>query len=566
MYVGYDQYVEPREKYLHKPADTESMYEYLLACYSRISKDLGDYSAFVTPIADELSETPMSVLLRDVEALAAYLAAEGYKEGDVITAFMPTCAHAYPVMLACNKLGLIVNFVHPLTPPDAVVAVMRHTKSKGLFILDAISGYFGSAMELVPTIVCRTSDYCTGKAKAMAQYNEANNVKVPDVPYRLFSDVIANDLPAVPTVKNFGRKDAFYLQGGGTTGKSKTIRLSSFAFNSLAYKYYLIDENHDYTKDYCLAVLPCFHAYGLGGPVFYGLCNAYRPILIAKFDPEQVNSIIGKRCVTEILGVPKMFEKMLDAPNFEQPGLGNFKMLFVGGDLVSEALMQRFDSTVAKFGSKARLLPGYGLTEMSAGVTSGSSGHVNQKATGFPLAGTDLEIWDEDCNVLSCGEIGEIVTSGDQIMNGYLPDENISESGIYTDANGKPWIRTGDMGYLDEEGFLHFSGRKKRIIIIAGYNIYPATIEDKIAKLSYVNEVCVVQGYSDAGKPLAKLCVSLRDPDQDRDEAIAALKKYCEAHFEGFACPRKIEIFDLLPRTKMDKIDFMALSDAVPVG
>ena len=566
MYIGYDQYIEPKEQYMPKPTGNESLYEYFLECNRRLSKDLGDYGAFTTPIVDELSETPMSVLLSDIEKLAAYLASEGYKEGDVMTAFMPTCGHVFPVMFACNKLGMIVNFVHPLTPPDALAAIIRHTKSKGLFILDAISGYFGSVISMVPTVLCRTSDYCTGKAKAMAQYNEMNNVKVPDVPYKLYTDVIDNDLPAAETVKGFAKQDAFYLQGGGTTGKSKTIRLSSYAFNSLAYKYYIIDEDHDYKTDHCLAVLPCFHAYGLGGPLMYGICNAFSPILIPKFDPIQVNNIMSKVKVTEILGVPKMYEKLYDAPNFDNPALGNLKLIFAGGDLVSDAFLQKFDAAIAKHGSKAHLCRGYGLTEVCACATSGSRIHYKQSSAGFPLAGVEMEIWDDDCNKLPCGEIGEIVISSDHMMNGYLPDENIQETGIYTDENGKNWIRSGDMGSMDEDGFLYFSGRKKRIIIIAGYNIYPATIEEQVAKLSYINEVCAVQGYDDKGKPLVKLCVSLRDPEQNPDEAVAALKKYCAANIEGYACPRKFEVMEALPRTKMEKIDFVKLTDPIPAN
>ena len=120
------------------------------------------------------------------------------------------------------------------------------------------------------------------------------------------------------------------------------------------------------------------------------------------------------------------------------------------------------------------------------------------------------------------------------------------------------------MGSVDEDGFLYFSGRKKRIIIIAGYNIYPATIEDKVIALDYVSEVCAVQGYDDNGKPLVKLCVSLTDPEADKDEAVKKLKAFCEDNIEGYGCPRKYEIFDALPRTKMEKIDFMKLSDPIP--
>ena len=150
-------------------------------------------------------------------------------------------------------------------------------------------------------------------------------------------------------------------------------------------------------------------------------------------------------------------------------------------------------------------------------------------------------------------------------MNRYLPDEDVTETGIYTDANGKNWIRTGDMGYLDEDGHLIFSGRKKRIIIIAGYNIYPATIEEKVSRLDYIKEVCAVQGYDDeTGKPLVKLCVSLTDPEADKDEVIEKLKKFCHDNIEGYACPRKFVVLDLLPRTKMEKIDFLKLCDKAP--
>ena len=564
MYAAYDQYIEPKEKYLFQPEGHESLYEYLLECYRRISKDIGDYGAFVTPVLDTYSETPMSKMIADVEQLAAYLKAQGLKEGDVVTAFMPTCAHAFPVMYAVNKLGMILNFVHPLTPPDALLATMKHTKSKFLFILDAISGYFGAVMEQYPCVVCRTSDYCDGKALMMAQYNEANNVKIPDVPYTFYKDAISQNLAPVETVKNFGKKDAFYLQGGGTTGKSKTIILSSYAFNALSYKYYLMDMPHDYRNAYALSALPCFHAFGLGGSMIYAICNAFKPIMIPKFDAEQVNNLVKQLPIIEILGVPKMFQKMLEAPNFENEGLKNFKMLFSGGDIISDTFIKQFDETIAKHGSTARLCRGYGLTEMAATVTSSCWQHFKTESTGYPLPGVELQIWDEDCKPLPNYEIGEIVLAGENMMNGYLPDENIKETGIYIDENGKQWVRSGDMGYLDDDGYLFFSGRKKRIIIIAGYNIYPATIEDQITKLDYINEVCAVQGYSAEGKPLVKLCVSLKDPNMDHDEVIAALKDYCKAHIEGYACPRKFEILDLLPRTKIEKIDFVKLSDPVP--
>lgn len=460
MYAAYERYIEPREKYLPKPAGHESLYAYFLECHRRISNDIGDYTAFVTPVRDSWTETPMSVLLRDIERLAAYLHAQGLRQGDVVTAVLPTCAHVFPVLFAANKLGLTVHFVHPLTPPDALLAAMRHTKSKFLFLLDAISGDDGAVMAQYPCVVCRTSDYCTGKALAYAQYNERDNIKLPDVPFTFYRDALAQDLPAAETVQNLGKADAVYLGGGGTTGKSRTIALSSFAFNTQTYQYYLMDMAHDYRRDYALAVLPCAQAPGLGGAMLYAICNAYKPILISDFDAVQVNDLIRQFRVIEILGVPKMFQKMMEAPNFENEGLKNLKLLFSGGDRISDAFIRQFDETIAKHGSVARLCRGYGLPEMAGTVTSSCWQHFKTESAGYPLPGVEVQIWDEGGKELPVGTVGEIVLSGDNMMNGYLPDENNHESGVYVDSAGKQWVRSGDRGYLDEDGYLFVTDAK----------------------------------------------------------------------------------------------------------
>ena len=150
------------------------------------------------------------------------------------------------------------------------------------------------------------------------------------------------------------------------------------------------------------------------------------------------------------------------------------------------------------------------------------------------------------------------------MMNRYLPDDVIKDTGIYTDENGKKWIRTGDVGFLDADGHLVFTSRIKRIIIIAGYNIYPATIEEKVLDLDYISEACACQGYDENGKPYVKLVVSLADKTLDEEEAKEKLMRFCSSKLEGYSVPRKIVVMDALPRTKMEKIDFVKLSDPLP--
>ena len=553
--------------YLTEPGD-ESCYEYMLACYERYREDIGEFDAFVTPVANVESSTSMSKFIDDIEKLAAYINSKGYKKGDVFTVFLPTCPHAAVAFYAFNKLGIIVNFVHPLTPPQALEEIIAHTKSKGILMLDLFAGAFESVLKNHPSIICSTSDYCEGTAYQYAAYNEAQNAKVPELDTIVrFKDILAMDLPKAETVKNMGKTDAFYMHGGGTTGKSKTIILSSYCFNSLAFKYYMIDPPHDLKTCHCMAALPCFHAYGLIAGIHYAISNAYKPFMIPKFDPRQANDIISRYNVVEFLGVPKMFQKMMEEDNFDNPGLGNLLVVSAGGDVVPDSVLDKFDSYLIKYGSPTRFARGYGLTEMCGAATAnnGPTGHYKKESTGYPLYGITLQIWDDNAKEVPAGTVGEVCLTSDIIMNGYLPDDVITDSGIYYDDKGTPWIRTGDMGYVDEDGFLFFAGRKKRIIIIAGYNIYPATIEEKIDELDYISEVCAVQGYdSETGKPLVKLCVSLTDKEADHEEAILKLKAFCKENIEAYACPRKYEVLELLPRTKMEKIDFMKLSDPIP--
>lgn len=552
--------------YLNKP-ENESCYSYLLSAYKRISKDIGEnYTAFVTPVGPVESETKMDRFLSDIEKVASFLVSKGVSKGDVFTAFLPTCGHAAVAFYAVTKIGAVVNFVHPLTPPAQLEEIMQHTKSKGLFILDLFTAAYASVIKNHLSVICSTSDFCEGTAYQYALANEKQNAHVPEgETIAIYKDILALNLPEAPTIENPGKADAIYLHGGGTTGRSKTIIHSNYSFNFLAYSMYTLDPIHDYTNAYSLCVLPCFHAYGLGVAIHYAICNAYRPIMIPKFDPVQANNLIAKYCVLEILGVPKMFQKMIEADNFENDGVKNLLVISAGGDYVSNEFVDYFNAKIKSLGSKGYLGRGYGLTEMCA-VCTANSGMSDPKTTtvGRPVYGTEVEIWDEDCNKLSTGKLGEIVITGETMMNRYLPDDVIQDTGIYTDKNGKKWIRTGDVGFLDADGHLVFTSRIKRIIIIAGYNIYPATIEEKVNELDYITESCACQGYDENQKPYVKLVVAPSNPGCDEEELKEKLMAFCKENLEAYACPRKIFVVDALPRTKMEKVDFVKLSDPAP--
>lgn len=418
MYADYSQYIVPREHYLFQPQGHESLYEYLLECHRRIAKDLGDYTAFVTGAPGLYAETPMSVLLRDVEQLAAFLAAQGIRKGDAVTAALPLGGPLLTVLFAANKLGAVLQLLGPETAEQALSAAVGRSKSK-LAVLP------GQQDQAASCNLCKAD--ADGALTVVCSYAQA----------------LSQTLPAAKTVGGAGRAAAVLLPAEGT----QTAAFSSFAVNTQIYRYYLMDMAHDYRKDHALAVLPCWTGAGLSA-VLYALCNAYKPVLLPCPDAAQISGALRRTRVIEIFGDAAVFRSLLELPDDCRERLRHLRLLFcVGGGLGAEEI-RRLDETLAVCGSVARLCLCYGNTRTFGAVTACCWQHFKPGTAGFPLAGVEVQIWDGDGKALPNGEPGEIVLAVDSMMNG-LPDEN-----------GKEWIRPGDTGWLDDEGYLVVCGSK----------------------------------------------------------------------------------------------------------
>lgn len=501
--------------------------------------------------------------LHDVDAIAGYLDKSNIKKGDVVTIFLPTVVQSFAAFYAVNKIGAVANIVHPLTPADVLGEMLDETNSKAIFILDILSEPYKGVLEKrnLLTIICSNSDYVGGLIKPAFKIYEKTKVKSEiNVSRRISYSTVTHLSFIARAVENNGNEDAVYLHGGGTTGKSKTIRISSFNLNSLAFKLSFFDSPHNPGDEFSLIVLPLFHAFGLGVAMHFSMCAGFTCIGMPKFTAEKAIKYIKRYNVTYILGVPNMFRKMLDEPSFDGPHLKKLRLLWAGGDTVSENFLNTFNSKLQKWGSKGKLLRGYGLTEVSSVCTANIPSAYKENSVGRALPEIDVQIWNDKKKPLPPNTIGEIVVSGETVMNGYL---NSEDSGVYTDRKGKRYVLSGDLGYLDEDGYLYFTGRKKRLIIISGYNVYPNDIESKVTSLSYVDEACAVQGYLD-GKPIVKLFVTLSEPVFSEEETVLRIKEYCDKALERFSRPTFVTIMDKLPRTAMGKVDFMKLTDMAP--
>ncbi len=535
----------------------------IVTCYEYLKKSVEANGDFVGAISFG-NKIRMSQIMSDVDALAAYINSLGVRQGDSVTVFLPTTVHAFVSFYALNKIGVIANIVHPLTSPEGLEESINATKSKAVFILDILAEQYADVVNKlgIPCIVCSNSDYVSFPlTPAIKVFEKVKGKGLDNFKNRIrYTKAVSSGRNKPCEEFSDGSKTAVYLHGGGTTGKSKTIMLSSDNINCLAEKLEPLDSPHKPGAECSLVVLPMFHAFGLAVAMHYPITHGYTLLPMPQFSASAANKQLKKHNVSFLLGVPNMYKKMMEDENFEGPHLKNLRLVFCGGDFLSERLVKEFNHTVAKFGGKGRLFRGYGLTEVASVCTVNNYKDVREDSIGKPLTGMTVEIWDDMKNKLPAGSTGEIVITGSTVMQGYFNGEDtVPDDGVYTDKNGVRWILSGDLGYMDADGFVYFTGRKKRMIIISGYNVYPADIENAVLQLPFVSEACAVQGYI-KNKPCVKLCVTLKKP-MNHDDAIGEIQTYCKKNLARFSCPRKIEIMDSFPRTKMAKVDFMKLSD-----
>ncbi len=534
-------------------------FEYLEYCTSRF----GDVNMMQHFGIDYLR----SEIFRDISNLAAYFQKElGLKKGDVYTIFMPTTMQSIIGFYALNKIGVITSFVHPLMGADYLKEQLELVHSKGVMVLDLLVKEHIDTINKsgLPCLVCHSSDYSAGYKKAGSKFAESLVKKIytkyDNATY--YKEALLKHSDPECVTEN-GDDIAVYLNGGGTTGKSKTIKLTSKAVNELSWRVSDIDEVHEPGKEYEVIVLPLFHCFGLCVAVHMAMCNSACIIPMMQFDSRIFLSLMRRNNVIGFGGIPLMFQKLMKDKKFDGPHLKNVRLMFCGGDDISDSFIDEFNSYFEKWGATGRLRQGYGLTEIGSVCTTNTNAEFKRGSIGKPIRGVTVEIWDDDHKRLPAGEVGEFAISGPTVMQGYYAEGEAEDYGLYTDENGTKWVLSGDLGYEDEEGFFHFSGRKKRLVIISGYNVYPTDIERVVGELESVKECCAVQGW-DNNRSMVRLYLTMSDKKYETEETKEKICKLLEENFSKFYVPRDFVFMDKLPETPLMKIDFMKLTAADP--
>ena len=538
------------------------------SCYSYFLRDtahMGEYTLF----SFMGKEHKKSEFIADIEALSAFFKEEiGLKKGDVLSAVVPTSVEGMISFYALNNIGVIVNFIHPLLPLSQLEKILEKTKSKAIMLLDSSVPRLADLIAEfeLPAILLVMSTYAVPD-KYSAKANPESLALMKEKAARVYTYPEAIRDYAGRKIEgetDCGNDLAIFAQGGGTTGESKTIMITNDNLNWLVRGIgSILPVNDAIGVETELCCMPFFHCYGLVSGGLSAIHGGRKVVFMPKFDAEQFVDILRNNRVTQFNGVPNMFKKLLVTPGFDGPHLASLKVMYCGGDDVRPEIAAAYDRILSKYGSHAQICAGWGLTECCASCAANYYYWNKIGTVGHPIKFVNVEVWDPETNEpLPQGEIGQLVVSGPTVMAGYLEDDqNVRDIGIHKTEDGTRWVLTGDLAKLDEDGFIIFVGRIKRLIIISGYNIYPNDIEKLLEKVPYIHESCAVQGFDKDGKILVRLFVVAKDAEGNEEKYTKEIQELINEKINRFSVPREVKFISELPRTAVGKVDFMSLTE-----
>ncbi len=509
-------------------------------CYEMLVKN-ANRKGFIVYYGHKIK---ISRFLQDVDSFAVGLHSLNLQKGEVVTIYLPTCPQSLVAFYACSKLGLVANIVHPLIPFKLLKENSKKVQSKVLLFYDALVKNEKELLDMNQILVrCSIADYVTVRKPIFSLYASVIGKREKVLTYKSLCKQGDVD------VLGSGEDVVCYMHSGGTSGSPKIVKLTNFAVNQTALG---IKTMYHPTVDescYNLVTLPVFHAYGLCAGVHAPLIIGYSLVLIPKFKAKTVFATLKKYKVTCWSVVPAMLKKLIKANCFDnKKALKDLDVIWCGGDVLDESLVEEINGTLKKY-CTAQLMRGYGLTEVCGVCVVNNYDHYKKASCGQPMQTCKVQIWDDNRNVLPANQLGEIVICSQGNMQGYLEGE---------DCIVDNWVLTGDIGYLDEEGFLYIVDRKKRSIKIAAVNVFPSQIENCVKQLAFVDEACAV-GVTVDDKPYIKVFVTLKT-DMESQQVENAVKEICQANLIRYSVPQYVEVLSVMPRTPLGKIDFKFLA------
>ncbi|MEE1053760.1 MAG: AMP-binding protein [Acutalibacteraceae bacterium] len=512
--------------------------------------------------------TTYKKLIEQIETCAKALKTIGIREGDKVTIAMPNCPQAIYLFYAVNLVGGIANMIHPLSAEKEIEFYLNESESVTAITLDQFYHKFEHIRQktkVVNIIIASIKDELAQPIKAGYMLTSGRKIaKIPDdAPVIRWDEFMKLSKHCFYDYRVAKKSDdpAVILYSGGTTGTTKGIVLTNKNFNALGQQ--VIAANPMFVPgDKMLSAMPIFHGFGLGVCIHTMLSQGGRCVLVPRFTPKSYTKDLIKYKCNFIAGVPTLYEAMLRLPKTDKLDLSCLKGVFLGGDSLSVELKKKFDKFLAEHNAKVKVREGYGTTETVTACCLTPSHMAKEGSIGLPFPDTFIKIVEPDTDrELPYGEEGEILLAGPTVMKEYMGHPEETAKTLRKHSDGLTWVYTGDLGIMDEQGFIYFKGRAKRMIVTSGYNVYPAQIENILDANPLVQMSCVI-GVPDAYKmQKVKAFVKLSAGVEPSEETREALMEYCRKNIAKYAMPYDIEFRDDMPKTLVGKVAYRVLEE-----
>lgn len=494
------------------------------------------------------------------DAFACALAALGVRRGDRVAGVLPNCPQFFVAELACWKLGAIWVPLNPIYTADELVGPLQTTGAATMVTLSAFYERVKVAQPrtaLRHVVVTNIKEWFPPLLRALftlAVERKAGHRATPRDGDTWMPALLERHRGQRPAALRPGADDdALLLMSGGTTGTPKAVRVHHGALirTGLQARAVLTGILPEWEGSYCLP-LPLFHSYGACG-VQTACFIGHNPIVLIP-NPRDVDDLvrtIGRTKPAVFCGVPTLYNALLNHRKVQagKVDFGSIKVCFSGAAPLMAETVRRFEATTG-----ARISEGYALTESCLAATiTPFHGVYKEGSVGVPAPDCEVRIVDADdpARELAAGEVGEILLTGPQIMRGYWGAPDLTEEILQTHADGRRWLHTADLGYLDADGYLFIVDRKKDLIKMGGMQVWPREIEECISAHPAVAE-CGVRGFPDPQRGEVAVAFVVRRVGQ----TITApeLRAWCKERLAPFKVPARVVFRTELPKSMVGKV------------
>jgi long-chain acyl-CoA synthetase len=513
------------------------------------------------------------------DRIANFLSSRGIHKGDKVAIFLPNLPHFPEILFGILKAGAVAVNCNPVYTALELNHQLKDSESKMVFCMDhpqfypnAVAAAKGTRVETI--VVCNIKSYLPAlKGFLGGLLGKLPKAERIDPTHLMFDEVVAAAAPHPPAVSIDPEQDtAIMLYTGGTTGLPKGAELvhTNFTSNVIACHEWgrmahaeggPLEKLQEGDYHCFLGVLPWYHSFGLTVVLLFSCMLGAKVVCIP--DPKagdppftEVLKAVEKYRPTFMSAVPTLFVAFANHPLLDKYDISSFIGCFSGGAPLPPEVCKAFEEKTG-----AIIFEGYGLTETTPVLATNPTFRETRKigSIGLPVPGTDIKIVDiaDPSKELPRGEDGELAACGPQVMKGYWkrPD---ADAEVFVTLDGKRYFLTGDIGHIDEDGFLVITDRKKDLILVGGFNVYPREVEDILFSHPKVELAAVIGLPDPKSGERVKAFIKLKAGESATEEEIMA---FCKEHMAAYKRPREIEFRDEIPMSNVGKVLRRVLRD-----